>query len=323
MSDNNPVFDQEIIFRRGKNWEQEWTKVLYYLFETPGVLRQKVNALRWDKQFVQNRDEFVCYLCQCFYESPQSVIGSWDPKRGGLIEWIISSNSIRFRWSDYRSEELGFSISARNSHRNDEKRENTKRQMVSWDENNPEIQNYLEQHSVETPTENVSENQIFEKLKDNLNQYCIQNPHTRLTEQAALQNYQRINFSPEEGLKSILEELTSTVSALNPGESADTLIQDCHNQAQVEYQRLNDEYSDEIKASNRETRFYRKYSNKLQKNAYYRLFCPIREPSVLFYLLRLSEDNAYKLPSRYRKKFLPELLPEYRKILEGYENLKD
>ena len=303
MSDNNPVFDQELIFRRGENWDQEWAKVLYYLFVSPGVLRQKVNALRWDKQFEQNRDEFVNSLYLLYRLKPDVVLKTFDPQRGDLLYWLTSVYALRFRWKNFiRKKRSG---------------------ALSLDELGLDVADSSDAYGLSVREDLLSEDKIIGELISNLNVYSQQNSSSRLTEQAALQNF--CKFSPEsgQGINRICQELLEVVAPLNPDVSAEKLIQELHAKAQKKYQQRHDEYTLKTSDRGKSTEFYQKYERKIERNYYLRLFCPIRDVNDLKRLLNFSPDNAYKRPSEYRIQLLPELLPSYREKLEDIENWKE
>lgn len=174
---------------------------------------------------------------------------------------------------------------------------------------------------------NLLENRMFEVLRKNLDRYAqqkLKSGNDTMSQQTALQLYQSLKDAPEVGIQRTIDWLLGTIGTCNPNDEPVDLLWKCHEDADKEYQRKNDEYAKYCERSGRETNVYQKYERKQLKNAYYRLFCPLRDVDVLYRLLHLSTNKAYQYPSRYRRKFLQSvLLPEFKKELNQWEEIED
>ena len=174
---------------------------------------------------------------------------------------------------------------------------------------------------------NLLESRMFNVLRKNLDRYALQkleDGNDTMSQQAALQLYLSLKEASETGIRQTIDWLLGTIGKCNPNDEPTELLLKCHAEADREYQNKNNEYAKRCERSGRETNVYQKYERTQIKNAYYWLFCPLRDVAVLYRLLHLSTDKAYQYPSRYRRKFLQNvLLPELKKELDQWENIKD
>lgn len=295
-------FDQNKIYTRSDGWEEEWSRVITHLFDTPGIMAESVKALSGLRSFSTEKEAFISELYLFYRIEPDKVLKSFDPAEGNLLDWLTSYTTLLMYWRRYVRKNLSSGI--------------------SWDDSNPEILDYQLSRNVISESK-ITEEKIIGDLIVQLDKYSLCNSGTRLTEQAALQNFLHLKSSRGQGIQRILQELYNAVSAINPGAKPDELILQRHAQAQEHHQRLHEEYSAKTALSRKDTKFFQKFERKIIKNQYLRLFCPIRSVEAFKELLNFSSFNAYKRPSEYRKKLLPVLLPHYREELEYWEQMEE
>lgn len=337
QDDYYPEINFAVILDAADGWFEEWTRFYQLAFEEAcrqyarSKFQRAVPRPSKGKPFsdLEILSALSRRLLTCMEWSPERVqekLLKYDRETKALANYLLGPKMLYYACMQERQENLLRKFEPLNFQENQPS--GTK---------SPQVENemFLEDESSLKSAQNVSdrislcfsENALFEALRKNLDRYAqqkLKSGNDTMSQQAALQLYRSLEKASEAGIRQTIDWLLGTIGRYNPKDEPVDLLWEYHNEADEEYQRKNDEYSKYCARSGKETQTYQKYERKQLKNAYYRLFCPLRDVDVLYKLLHLSKDKAYQYPSRYRRNFLQNvLLPEFKKKLDQWENAED
>ena len=332
----HPEFDIEKLKNELPGWEEEWDKVLSYIYAPGGHFytidgrhTENYRKLRLIcKKFIYlhsscsysdsstedtiySLDELLGKLALILKEQgPKRILQSFDPACGDLLYYLVGPNRIRFLLRDtmranrVRREQI---VDMHGIESNDDDTA-----FVNTDVSRNEIIDQLERFDKKT---SVTENAILQTLLFRINEYCLQAVERTLRgremQQTALQLYPHYPEPPEAGQQKILEHLRNVVSSCHPNCSSHSYLCEIHEYEQQRIQTEKEAILKLLDTSRRGSRNSREYNRKIDALNTESLFYPISKKQLKS-LLNLTDANADQSLSRYRR-----ILKQF---LSGFDN---
>ena len=337
--DYYPEINFEVILDAADGWFDEWTQFYQLAFEEAcrqysrpkfqhAVPRPAKGRAFTDLEILSGLSRLLLVCMNWTPERVREKLLNYDRETQALANYLLGPKMLYYACLQERQEEIRRKVEPLKFQENlpDEKTSTWLEDETSMEEgdDSPSSSGRNDGDSISS---RFSENALFDVLRKNLDRYAqqkLKKSNDTMSQQAALQLFRSLENASETGIRQTIDWLLGTIGRYNPKDEPVDLLWESHNEADEEYRRKNDEYSKYCARSGKETQIYQKYARKQLKNAYYRLFCPLRDVDVLYRLLHLSKDKAYQYPSRYRRKFLQNvLLPEFKKKLDQWENTED
>ncbi|MDO4576074.1 MAG: hypothetical protein Q4D98_12775 [Planctomycetia bacterium] len=247
---------------------------------------------------------FISWLYLFYLEHPQ-VLDTFIPEKGTIFVFLTGSKILRYRWMDFRDQELGcgcgnFVVFSLSNHKDKDTEQ-------VWDIPAKETQ--------------ADDADFMATLVEAFDQYITQHQDEVgfYEEQAVVQLYPYLAVQTGEGTQAAVATVLCKIGNLRPEVVSHTLLEACHENSEREYQTKAMKLQEKIQVGRSGSRAVGISNRKLISLSIMHLFCPLAAPKYQYELLRLNAVLAYQRVSRYRREFLPLLLPERLEMLAHLE----